>query len=76
MPSAYRQFRWRCIQKIIAGLAIGLGGVVLVFSEISFGAVTIAQSAWFGTMIAATGLLYAASSVAALHGRRKPVHYS
>lgn len=73
MGSAYNQFRWSCIQKIVAGLAIGLAGVALALAEIPFGAVTIPQTPWFGAIIAVAGLLYSTSAAVALHSRRKPL---
>lgn len=72
MPSAYRQFRWRCIQKILAGVAISLAGLALVFGDIGFGAVTIPQSTWIGAVIAVAGALYAVAAGLAWHGRSKP----
>lgn len=72
MASAYGQFRSRCIQKMIAGAAIGIIGLVLVFAEISIGAVTIQQSTWLGAAIAVAGLLYAAAAGMAWRGRTKP----
>lgn len=73
MPGAYSQFRSRCIQKIIAGLAVALAGVVLVFAEISFGTVTIPGNPLLGAAIAIAGVVYALSVVMTLRNRKKPL---
>ncbi len=39
MASAYRQVRGRCIEKIIAGLAAALAGLVLMLGDVGLGTV-------------------------------------
>lgn len=73
MASAYRQFRWRCIEKIIAGVAAFLAGLALLLGDVGLGTITISHSPWAGVLIAAAGVLYSAAAVVALRSRRKPL---
>lgn len=76
MPSAYRQFRWSRIQKIIAGIAVALAGIAIAFAELPFGAVTIPQSPVFGALIALAGIAYAVSAGLSLRNRPRPMVHS
>lgn len=71
MASAYRQFRGRCLQKMITGLAIVLAGIALALSDVELGGLTIPGSIWLGAVISLGGLLYGVSAVLALRARRK-----
>lgn len=72
MPSAYDQFRWLCVQRIIAGAAVALLGVTLMFSELRLGSIAVPDHPVLGAAIALGGLLYGLSSLVALRNRRKP----
>ena len=72
MHSAYEKFRWRCIQKMIAGGAVALAGLVLMFTEIRFGEASVPGNQVLGIVIAIAGALYAVSAAAALRQRKKP----
>lgn len=73
MAGAYAQFRWRCIQKVVAGLAIGLAGLALILGDVGLGTIALPQSRWAGALIAAAGVLYSTAAVVALRKRRRPL---
>ena len=72
MSSAYGAFRSRCLQKMIAGAAIMLAGIALLFSEIRLGDLTVPGNPWLGAALVVVGALYAAAAVVALRRRKKP----
>lgn len=72
MPSAYEQFRWRCIQRIVAGLAIALAGFALTLGDVGFGSLVIPKSIWGGVVIAVAGVLFSLAAVVALRKRPRP----
>lgn len=71
--SAHRQFRWRCIEKVIAGVAVALAGLALLLGDVGLGAITIPRSPWVGGLLSAAGVLYSAAAMVALCSRRKPL---
>ena len=76
MASADQQFRWRCIQRIIGGVAVALAGIALMLGEIRFGSIVFPQSLWLGAFLSAAGVLFIVAAVVALCARAKPSGYS